>query len=74
MSIYGPTKLYERLDLICVNRYGSSKNDVVIFVLENNPGLESYGIILPSGIKINLPDLPKTARTLPVAKQIFLWD
>lgn len=70
---YHTTKFYERIDQICVDRYGSSANDVVIYVLNQNPGLEQYGILLPDGIRILLPDLPKQAVTTAVRRQTLPW-
>jgi phage tail protein X len=72
MSTY-ITKLYDRLDRICFTRYGNTTNEIVEWVIEQNPGIELYGILLPMGISINLPDAPKTLSTPPVLKQVFLW-
>lgn len=72
MSVY-ITKLYDRLDRVCWARYGSTSNQIVEWVIEQNPGVELYGILLPLGITINLPDAPKTLDTPPVLKQVFLW-
>ena len=67
------TKLYERIDKICHNYYGTANDGVVEFVLEKNPGLEKHGIVLPPGITVDLPDRPKS-NTTPVIKQIHLWS
>lgn len=72
MSTY-VTKLYDRLDRICYSRYGNSSNHIVEWVIEQNPGIELYGIVLPLGITINLPDAPKKLDAPPVLKQVFLW-
>ena len=72
MSTY-ITKLFDRLDRICFARYGNSSNGIVEWVIEQNPGVELYGIVLPLGITINLPDAPKKLDAPPVLKQIFLW-
>lgn len=71
---YHITTYYETVFKICVRRYGSSANDVVIFVMNANPGLEKYDILLPEGIKILLPDLPATVPTTTVKAQTFLWS
>lgn len=71
---YHVTTLYERLSEICARRYGSSANDVVIYVMTANPGIEQYGIVLPEGVKILLPDLPNTVPTTTVKDQPFLWS
>jgi phage tail protein X len=72
MSTY-ITKLYDRLDRICYTRYGSTENQIVEWVIEQNPGVELYGIVLPPGITINLPDAPRELTQPPVIPQIFLW-
>lgn len=71
---YTITKYYERLDQICARRYGSSANDVVVHVLNANPGLEKYDIILPDGIKILLPDIPNTVANTTVRENTYLWS
>lgn len=71
---YHITTYYERLSEICARRYGSSANDVVIYVMNANPGIERYGIVLPEGMKILLPDLPNTVPTTTVKDQPFLWS
>jgi phage tail protein X len=73
MSIY-ITKMFDRLDRICFERYGSTANRIVEWVIEQNPGVELYGIVLPMGITIDLPDAPMTLTPPPVLKQIFLWN
>jgi phage tail protein X len=73
MSTY-ITKSYDRLDKICYARYGSTANKIVEWVIEQNPGVEMYGILLPIGIAINLPDAPRRLTPPPVLKQVFLWN
>ncbi|WP_316196559.1 tail protein X [Bradyrhizobium sp. SZCCHNS3053] len=72
MSTY-ITKVFDRLDRICNERYGSTENDIVVWVIERNPGLEQHGIILPAGIAIDLPEPPRQLTQPPVIPQIFLW-
>jgi len=72
MSIY-ITKMFDRLDRICYDRYGSNNNQITEWAIDQNPGLELYGILLPLGITINLPDPPRTITAAPVLKQFFLW-
>ena len=67
------TKSYDVLDRICYNRYGSTSNRIVEWVLDQNPGIELYGIVLPLGIVINLPEPPRELTKPPVIKQVFLW-
>jgi hypothetical protein len=38
------------------------------------PWAIGYGILLPLGITINLPDAPRELTKPPVLKQIFLWQ
>jgi phage tail protein X len=72
MSTY-ISKLYDRLDRICYARYGSTENQIVEWVIEQNPGVELCGILLPIGITINLPYAPRELTQPPVIPQIFLW-
>jgi phage tail protein X len=72
MSTY-ITKFFDRLDRICYDRYGSTSNQIVEWVIEKNPGVELYGILLPIGITINLPEPPKQLTAPRVLPQIFLW-
>jgi phage tail protein X len=68
------TKMFDRVDRICYARYGATSDQIVEWVFSHNPGLELYGIVLPLGISINLPEAPKAVTAPPVIKQIFLWD
>lgn len=69
------TKMYDRLDKIVNKRYGDTKDRIVEYVLEQNPGLELYGLVLPEGITVNLPDRPKSKKSgIPVVTQIRLWQ
>jgi phage tail protein X len=72
MSTY-ITKLYDRLDKICYARYGSTDNDIVEWVIEQNYGIELRGVLLPIGITINLPEAPRQLTQAPVVPQLFLW-
>jgi phage tail protein X len=72
MSTY-ITKLYDRLDRICFDRYGSTSNQIVEWVIEQNNGIELYGILLPPGITVNLPEPPRQLTQPPVIPQVFLW-
>ncbi|MGC0389170.1 tail protein X [Bradyrhizobium sp. USDA 241] len=67
------TKMFDRLDRICYDRYGSTSNQIVEWVMDQNPGIEMCAIVLPLGITINLPDAPRKLTPPPVLKQIFLW-
>lgn len=74
MAIEYITKLYDRIDRIAFDYYGSTDNgEVEDLVLPANPGLEKYGILLPPGIKVVLPEKPK-ATSKPVIRMITLFD
>lgn len=73
MSTY-ITKSFDRLDRICYARYGSTANKIVEWIILQNPGVELFGIVLPLGIAVNLPEPPMQLTKPPVLKQIFLWD
>lgn len=68
------TKMYDRIDKICFDRYGNSSDRVVEWVIDKNPGVERHPILLPAGILIQLPEPPAAVKAPPVLKQIFLWD
>lgn len=72
MSTY-ITKMFDRLDRIVYARYGTTDNQIVEWVFEQNPGIELYGIVMPQAITINLPDAPKKLSAVPVLPTIFLW-
>lgn len=57
----------EMLDRICLDHYGRS--DVIVAVLEANPGLAALGPVLPYRTPVVLPDLPAPV-TAPVQR---LW-
>ncbi|BAR61994.1 hypothetical protein NK6_8850 [Bradyrhizobium diazoefficiens] len=68
------TKMFDRLDRICFERYGSTSNQIVEWVIEQNPGIEERGMVLPIGLTISLPEAPKALTAPPVLKTLFLWD
>ncbi|MFS4552094.1 tail protein X [Comamonas resistens] len=59
----------DSVDSLCWRYYGRTA-DVVEAVLEANPGLAARGPILPQGLLVLMPNLPKPA-TRPL---IQLWD
>lgn len=68
------TVMFDRLDKIVNERYGDTRNGIVEYVLEFNPGLESHGLLLPMGITILLPDRPEDTKvSTPVISVIKLW-
>ncbi|TXM68303.1 tail protein X [Methylobacterium sp. WL120] len=69
------TKMFDRLDKICEKRYGDTSNKIVEYVMEQNPGLEDHGIVLPAGLIVFMPDRPRDkADPTPVITQIRLWN
>ncbi|MBV6561949.1 tail protein X [Acinetobacter baumannii] len=60
----------DTVDSICWREYGRSSG-VVEMVLEANPQLAEFGVFIPMGTKIILPDI----ETPQLTKQtIQLWD
>jgi len=57
----------EVLDAIVWRHYGRA--DVIVSVLEANPGLADLGAVLPERTRVTLPDLPAPAER-PVVR---LW-
>ena len=60
------TKMGDMVDLICFRYYGRHVGTAEV-VLAANRGLAAHGEVLPAGLVIVLPDLPKqSAAKLPV--------
>ncbi|GFN46371.1 tail protein X [Candidatus Regiella insecticola] len=59
------------LDDICWRHYKCPPSDVIIPVLEANPGLAEAGPLLEAGLKISLPEL---IRTIKQRVTVRLWD
>lgn len=60
----------DTIDSICWRYYGRSVG-VVEQVLSANPQLDEFGVILPIGTDVLLPDLDSPQNTQP---SINLWD
>ena len=58
------------IDAVCRRYYGREAGAVEA-VLEANPGLADLGPVLPAGVLVTLPDLPRPLETIPTVK---LWD
>lgn len=58
------------IDAVC-RRYYGRESGAVEAVLEANPGLAELGSVLPAGMLIELPDLPRPLETIDTVK---LWD
>lgn len=67
------TKMFDRLDRICYDYYGSTDHREVETVIENNPGIEQYEFVLPMGIEIFLPDKPPVPEPTRVIRTVQLW-
>lgn len=63
------TKTGDMIDAIC-HRYYGSQSGAVERVYEANRSLADYGPVLPSGLVIELPEIP-VALTV---KAVKLWD
>jgi len=62
------TKDGDVLDAVCHRHYG--RVDVVVTVLDANPGLAELGVVYEAGHPIALPEIDA-----PVVKQtVRLWD
>lgn len=61
----------DTVDAICYRHFGQTRG-ITEQVLLLNPGLASYGPVLPMGITVQLPD---QVNTTPAASQLVnLWD
>lgn len=60
----------DTVDALCWRHYGRSSG-IVEAVLEMNAGLADYGLILPHGLVVEIPDKPATTPTAPLLQ---LWD
>ncbi|MDM5147661.1 tail protein X [Candidatus Persebacteraceae bacterium Df01] len=60
----------EHLDAIVAFYYGVEKaNTALRIVLDANPRLAYFGVIIPKGVTIKLPAFPSTA-----VRGVALWD
>jgi phage tail protein X len=64
------TQQNDTVDALCWRHYGRTTG-VVEVVLNANPGLASYGAVLPAGLLITLPDIQTSA---PERQMVSLWD
>lgn len=65
------TKDGDMIDRICFHYYDGVQSGAVEMVYEANRGLAEYGASLPSGLVIELPELPAPENTPATVK---LWD
>jgi phage tail protein X len=64
------TKDGDMADRLCFNWYGTHDGGVLEAMLEANPILARYGLLLPAGLALTMPRRPASPLTLPVS----LWD
>lgn len=64
------TKEGDTVDYIAWRVYGTQSGQIVELLLDANRGLADRGPILPSGLKINLPDMPEPEQE----NGVRLWD
>lgn len=69
MSTFYRSRTGDMIDSICYHFYGKQA-EAVELIYEINRGLANYGPVLPTGLIIELPDLPE-AETV---KMVKLWD
>ena len=58
MGLRYQTRDGDTIDYIAWKHYGGTAPGVVEQLLEANPGLVRYGMVLPAGLDIALPDMP----------------
>jgi phage tail protein X len=63
------TQQYDTVDALCWRYYGRTQG-VTERVLEANPGLATYGAVLPHGLAVELPEFVPE----PVTATLQLWD
>lgn len=59
----------DTLDAICARFYGRTAG-VVEPVLKANPGLAEYGVVLPHGTAVDMPEVDSAPRK----ESVNLWD
>ena len=64
------TRTGDMIDMICYNFYAGMQSGAAELVYEANRGLADCGPVLPSGLIIELPELPAADAT----PTIRLWD
>jgi len=64
------TQQGDTVDELCWRHLGRTAGLVEV-VYELNPGLADRGLILPSGLEVQLPDQPANKPTAPLLE---LWD
>lgn len=74
MATLYTTKQDDMIDLICFRHYGAQRPGMVEAVLEANRTtvrLAHRDEVLPLGLTLTLPDLPRSIAELPIQS---LWD
>lgn len=57
------------LDRIAWKHYGSATPEILQMIYDANAGLNAYGVVLPEGVSIFLPDIPPA----PKKEAMRLW-
>jgi len=66
------SKARDTVSALCFEHYGTTQGGVVEAVLEENPHLFNFGVLLPAGVII---DFPVVRERKPAADERFhLWD
>lgn len=62
----------DTVDLLCLRHL--RRTDIVVSVLEANPGLAAIGPVLPMGTEVVLPDRAATVFAAATKTLVQLWD
>lgn len=68
MSVIYRTKQDDVLDAV-VFKYYNGQSGALEQVLEANKGIADYGAVLPAGVEVTLPELPKPS----TKESVRLW-
>ncbi|MGO3396944.1 MAG: tail protein X [Serratia proteamaculans] len=60
---------HETIEMICYRHYGKT-GGVTEAVMDANPGIADYGVFLPHGYTVEMPDQV----VAPAVDTIQLWD
>lgn len=63
----------DTVDLLCWRHLGRTAG-VVEQTLQLNHGLAAHGPVIPEGLAVKLPDLPKSTAAIQADTTIKLWD
>lgn len=63
----------DTVDLLCWRHLGRTTG-VFEQTLQLNQGLAAHGPVIPEGLAVTLPDLPKSTAAIQADTTIKLWD